>query len=115
MKNLIKNSTYWLIGSLLVIQNAFATNYGTIWTGTWSTQSLPDAIMTFILWIITFISIIAFGYILYAGFSILTAWWEEEKVKKWKTVIIQVFIWIILIWLWYSIVKWIVSWLTWLN
>lgn len=54
-----------------------------------------------------FIGIISIILIIYAAFLILTSGWDEAKVKKWKSVIKFIFIWIILIassvWIFYLI------------
>lgn len=55
----------------------------------------------------TFISIIAVLYIIYAGFQILIGAGDEEKMKKAKNIVLYVTLGIILMWLSYSIVKWI--------
>lgn len=57
--------------------------------------------------LLTFITIIAVIYIIYAWFKILISTWNDDDIKKSKTTIISVLIWIIIIWLAYSIVKWI--------
>lgn len=62
-----------------------------------------------ILYILSFVSLIAFIYILYAWFQVLTAAGEEDKVKKAKQTIMYVFVWILLIWLAYPITLWIIS------
>jgi hypothetical protein len=54
-------------------------------------------------------SLVALAYGVWAGFQILTAGGDEEKVKKGRTIIIQVIIGIVVIVLAGSIVKWIVN------
>jgi hypothetical protein len=39
----------------------------------------------------------------------LTAGWNEDKVKTWKTVIINAAIWIVVIFIVGSVVKWILT------
>ena len=63
-------------------------------------------IMLYLIWFVSFIAIL---YIIYAWFMILTWAWEEEKLKKAKTIIYYVAIWIILIWLAYPIVMFIIG------
>lgn len=46
-------------------------------------------------------------YIFYAWFLIFNAAWDEEKVKKAKTIVIQVVIWFVVIFLAWSINKFI--------
>ncbi len=59
-------------------------------------------------YLLTFITIIAVFYIIYAWFKVLTSAWNDDDVKKSKTTIVSVFIWIVIIWLSYTIVKWII-------
>lgn len=56
-----------------------------------------------------YLSIIAVMYGLWGGFQIVTAGGDEEKVKKGRTILIQVIIGIIVIWLAGSVVRWIVG------
>ncbi len=56
-----------------------------------------------------FLSILAVGYGIWGGFQIVTAGGDEEKVKKGRTILIQVVIGIIVIWLAGSVVKWVVG------
>lgn len=56
-----------------------------------------------------FVTIIAVIYCLWAGFNILTAGGDEEKVKKGRTTIIQVVIGIVVMWLAYSVVSWVIN------
>ena len=56
-----------------------------------------------------FLSIVAVCYGIWGGFQIVTAGGEEEKVKKGRTILIQVVIGIIVIWLAGSVVKWVVG------
>ena len=48
-------------------------------------------------------------FALYGGFQILTAGWDEEKVKKWKTTLINAVIGLIVIFLASQIISWIVG------
>lgn len=60
-------------------------------------------------YILGFISLVAVIYIIYAGFMILIWAWDEDKLKKSKQTILYVIIWIVLIWLAYSIVAFIMD------
>ena len=72
-------------------------------------RSARDYIQDVVIYLLYFVSLIALLFIIYSWFNILTAAWDEEKVKKSKTTILQVIIWIIVIWLAYPIVKWIIE------
>ncbi len=54
-----------------------------------------------------FLGILAVMFGLYGGFLILTAWGEDDKVKKGKTILIQVAIGLVVIFLANSIVQWV--------
>lgn len=62
---------------------------------------------------IKFLYLVAVIYALWGWFLILTAWWAEDKVKKWRTVITQALIGLVVIWLANSIVSFVVWSLLW--
>ena len=109
MKKIVKNGFYTSLWLALATKNTLAANYGLdkVRTDTGSQESAEWAIQTLISRFLMFLWVIAVWFIIYAGFLILTAGWDEEKVKKWKTIIIQAVIWIIVIFLAYSIVNWL--------
>ena len=72
-------------------------------------KPFSEKVQDVVLYLIWFVSFIAILYIIYAWFMILTWAWEEEKLKKAKTIIYYVAIWIILIWLAYPIVMFIIG------
>lgn len=72
-------------------------------------KTLSEFIQDVIVYLLSFISIVAVIYIIYAWFRIMTSWWNDEAVKKWKKTIIHVIIWITLIWLSYPIVAFILN------
>lgn len=72
---------------------------------TWRTTS--QYVQDVIAYLLTFISIAAVIYIIYAGFRILVWNGDEEQLKKSKQTILYVIIGIVLIWLAWSIVSWI--------
>ncbi len=57
----------------------------------------------------TFLAIIAVIYGLYGGFLMLTAGGEEEKMKKGRTILIQVAIGLVVIFLANSIVQFVLT------
>lgn len=73
------------------------------------TETTSVYVQKIVTYLLTFISILAIIYVIYAGFKILISWWNDEDVKKSKTTITSVLIWIIIIWLAYSIVSWIIK------
>ena len=100
MKNVLKNSFYSAVAmgtySLSVTQNyavaptdTFGTAKATTTTAKLEDQTLPEAIQTYVNYIMTFLYLIAVMYAIWGGFLILTAGGDEEKVKKGKTILIQ--------------------------
>lgn len=81
----------------------------------WSDQWADSAVQTLIKNAITFLYLVAVVYGLYGWFNILTAGWNDEKVKKWKTIIIQALIGLVVIWLASSVVQWLVTSILWAN
>lgn len=62
-------------------------------------RTLSEYVQDVVIYILTFVSIIAVIYIIYAGFMILIGNGDDEKVKKSKQTIIYVAVWMVLIWL----------------
>lgn len=75
----------------------------------WSSDSADTAIQWLIWKAIWFLYLIAVVYALWGWFQILTAAWKDEQVKKWRTIIVQALIWLVVIWLANSIVWWVVN------
>jgi len=122
MKNLVKKSLYTTAWTVFAIQwtlnSVFANNSvnptATFWTSTANITAdnlekdgLENALQRYVNFIMTFLYLIAVFYALWGWFQILTAWWDEEKVKKWKTILIQWAMWLLVIWLAWTIVSWV--------
>jgi hypothetical protein len=118
MKNVIKASFYTSIGLLFTTTSALAKI--DIWETKviggirWSENSADAASQNLLQNILLYMGILAVFYLVWGWFNMLTAWGDEEKVKKWKTVIIQAAIWIVIITLAYSVVSWLTTVLTWI-
>lgn len=65
-----------------------------------------DLILGYFIGLLYFVAIV---FALYGGFLILTAGWDEEKVKKGKTTLIQAVIGLAVIFLASQIVTWVIS------
>lgn len=65
-----------------------------------------QAVIWYLIWFIFFIALV---YVLYAWFNILVSSWEEEKIKKSKSIISYVIIWIIIMFSAYSIVNFVMK------
>jgi hypothetical protein len=72
-------------------------------------QTLSQYIQNVVIYLLTFITIIAVIYIIYAWFRIMIWWWNDEAIKNSRKTIMNVAIWIVIIWLSYSIVAFIID------
>ena len=99
------------LASMFMVTQSFAALFDSNGTG----DTLKGAgagtagIMTLISKFLGFVTIIAVVYCIRAGFQILTAGGDEEKVKNGRTTIIQVVIGIVVMWLAYTIVNVVVG------
>jgi len=113
MKNTIKNTFYTIVWLMLLgLNNVNAINVkATQGTTTWDNGvggnfiGTIDNILWYLVWLLYFVAVI---FTLWGGFQILTAGWDEEKVKKWKTTLMQAVIGLIVIFLASNIITWIV-------
>lgn len=69
------------------------------------TQKVQD-ITSYAIW---FIALLGVLYIIYAWFGILTDSWDWAKVKKSKSIITYVLLWIVVIFLAYPIINWAIT------
>ena len=67
--------------------------------------NMKDSITNLILYFLTFLSLIAIAFVIKWGFQILTAGWDDEKVKSWKNTILYALLWVFIIIIAYSIVN----------
>jgi len=114
MKKAIKNTFYttvWLTLLTLNKVNADMTMDGTtVNTGlVWSGKTLDVILQDWLVYLTGLLYFIAIAMMIWGGFNILTAWWEEDKVKKWKTILMQATAWLIVIFLANSLISWIIT------
>ena len=114
MKNLIKNSFYASAGLSLVGLNianaAINIQGGSVDEGiVWSPASADQVIQWYVASAMGFLYILAVLIGIWGWFNILTAAWDEEKVKKGKTILIQAVIWLLVIFLADSIINWLLN------
>jgi hypothetical protein len=107
----IQKGLYSIVGLASTVSATFAGVFGeekvTI-KGT-ATNSAENVVQTLIDRAMMFLALVAVCYGIWGGFQIVTAGGDEEKVKKGRTILIQVVIGIIVIWLAGSIVKWVIG------
>lgn len=112
MKNVLKNGFYaiaWLMLIGLNTTNA-AISAGSVTNQGIVTQWSADIVIQ--AWLANLLGFLYLAAVLIAiwwGFNILTAAWDEDKVKKGKTILIQAGLWIVVIFLAGSIIEWIIG------
>lgn len=114
MKNILQKSFYTGVSIVTLSQNyaTQALDFNPGWVDpkmVGSKNTLDIAIQNIIWKLATFLTILAVLYALYWGFNILTAGGEEDKVKKWKAILVRALLWLTVIWLSYSIVSWVIT------
>ena len=68
--------------------------------------STVDNIAGYLIWLLYFIAVMIW---IYWWFLVLTSWWEEDKVKKWRNYVIYMVLWLIIIFLASQIVHWVIN------
>jgi hypothetical protein len=68
-----------------------------------TTSTFSEKIQEIIVFLLTFLTLVAVIYIMYAWFKILVSNGEDEAIKKSKKTIIYVIVWIVVIWFAYTI------------
>jgi hypothetical protein len=114
----MKKYIYMLFLYFLVMQNNLVCYWDArslFWTEkvdpafkSWDTDfiTLIDNIAIYIIWLVYFIAVMI---AIYGWFLILTSWWEDDKVKKWKNIVIYMIMWIIIIFLASQVVHWVIN------
>jgi type IV secretory pathway TrbL component len=117
MNNVVKNGFYaiaWLILVGLNTANAGITfdSSNTVDAGLkWNDATADKVIEGWLSYLVWFLYLIAIIMIVYGGFNILTAGWDEEKVKKGKTILMQAVGWLVVVFIANSIISWLITWL----
>lgn len=114
MKSVIKNSFYSIIGlSLIGLNNVNAIVFDSSaqvdgWVQ-WTTTSLDLVLKNWLTYLVWFLYFIAIAMMIYWAFNIITAGWDEEKVKKGKTILIQAVAWLVVVFIANSIIVWLIN------
>lgn len=112
MKNIIKTTAYSAV-ALSSVAFAWAIDFGEdkakefAWDGGTGGMTLMQMISNILTFILMFTWIIAVVFAVYGGFKIMTAAWDEDKVKKGKTTLINSLIGIFVVLIAYTLVGWI--------
>ncbi len=121
MKNTLGKFFYSLLWIVLLTQNLLSANAEFSITAesnatklkwnSWDNMvTIIESIVAYVVWLLYLIAVIV---VLYWGFLILTAGWDEEWVKKWKKSIVNGVIWLIVIFLASSLVTWLITLFNW--
>lgn len=70
-------------------------------------------IQKIVVYVLSFLKLLAVLIIIYAWFNMLTAAWDEDKAKKSKTIIVFAIIWLLIIFLAWPITTFVIDVLTW--
>lgn len=89
--------------------NAWIDQVGTWIHGLETKRTFSQYIQDVVAYLIGFMFLVALVFVLYAWFNILTSSWDDEKVKNSKKIITNVIIWVVVIFLAYSIVSFIME------
>ena len=100
---------------LLFVDTSYASGWIDFWGDNvsdwlkWWNGDLISTIQNMVWYLIWLLYLIALIITLYWGFSILTAGWDEEKVKKWRSTILRWVIGLIIIFLASTLVNWVIT------
>ncbi len=137
MKMLLRKTMYWIIWWILwlsmivpTVTNAQLTpdnpfvndsdswsaeKVNVIWSDSWQKDAFINVVRWYANWILWVLWLIALIFVMYGWFLMVTSAWDEEKYKKWSTILRHWIVWLILIgtaWFIVSIVFWLIN-LTW--
>ena len=110
MDNKIKNGLYTVVWLILIGINSVNAAITTVDVNPglkWNEQTADLVIQDWVVNVLSFLYIAAVLLGIWWGFNILTAAWDEEKVKKGKKILLQALGWIVIIFLAGSIVEWL--------
>lgn len=87
--------------------DTFCLEQKTDWTfKVWKLDNLVTNGVLYLLWFLWILSVI---YWLYWAWHIFTAWSDDEKVQKWKKIIIRACVWLVVIFSAYPITKMVIG------
>lgn len=110
MKNFIKIFILWIL--LFSVNQTFAMDFwlnrvdARLQWWQWDFIQVAMNIISYLVWLIYIIAIVLW---IYAWFQILTSWWDDWKVKKWKQTLIYVVVWLAVLLLSSVIINWTIN------
>lgn len=75
------------------VSSSWMVQFKNAWWLSW----LVEMFLNIINWVNSFVAIVTIIMIMYAWMLIILSDWDEEKLKKWRTIIIYAFIWIFIL------------------
>ncbi len=108
----LQKGFYSLVGLAATTASTFAIDFGQNRVGspiTGDTGTADTVVQKLIGNAMVFLWILGVCYGIWGGFQIITAGGDEEKVKKGRTIIIQVVIGLVVIFLANSIIQWVLT------
>ncbi len=98
-------SSWWWGWSVLKPDNPFvneldswsAEEVNVIWSDKGQQDSVINVIRWYANWVLWIMGLIALLFLIYGWFLMVTSGWDEEKYKKWVTILRHAVIWLILI------------------
>jgi hypothetical protein len=116
-----------LLWTTFVPRNTYARWFGdmigvdgihTVWTEKKQEDSLIHTIQTAINRVLGLLSMVTLCFVLYAGFLMLTSWWDSKKYDSWLSIIKNAAIWLAIIavsWLIVSLIFYVINGSVWWN
>lgn len=90
----------------------WANDIDLINTTNWTGDALVNVIKWAVNWVLWILGLIALIVVLYGGFLMVTASWNEDQYNKWFIILKQAAVWLILIgiaWFIISMIFWLVN------
>ena len=116
---MLKKATLWLTMLLVGLhnftfavfwENAEKTSWLNIpWAGADQWEKLVDVIKSWVNYVLLFLWLIVFLFLLWGGFLMITAAWDDGKYKKWFTILKQAWIGLIFIWVAWIIISFVLN------
>jgi len=96
----LKTWILWASIWIIVMQIAFSTYYILYDKDIWDnlSKNLYDGLIVNFINLLKYLAAFIFiAMMIYSFYRIITAWWDEEKAKKWKITVLQALAWFIVI------------------
>lgn len=114
MKKILKNTFYTSTAILLTNLNKVNAELDIDRTPVnsnlkWTDTDLVTVIQNWLGYLTWLLYLVVIIMMIYWGFNIITAGWADDKVKKWKTILMQAAGWLIVVFLANSLITWLIN------